>query len=235
MGVDAAHLADDDKLGIDARISVAHKFVDLEVKGHAELLETLIGGPWITPVPFEDYDTITVDPVNYAREVVIDGDFVRVGLSSTVILSKNCLTPVPKILAPGVGEFKLYLTDLSFIGANYRGGVRPSERISPRQRHSGSHSHHCGAVTDSQHPASIDELLDRAVQALNSGDRATADALAEQVLAVDSSNAEAEELLAAPEDSGEIRRLTILFVDLVDSTALSTRIEPEISRTVVGR
>ncbi len=81
----------------------------------------------------------------------------------------------------------------------------------------------------------IDELLDRAVQAINRGDRATADALAGQVLAVDRSNPDAEELLAAPEDSGEIRRLTILFTDLVDSTALSTRIEPEIYRTVVGR
>ena len=90
-------------------------------------------------------------------------------------------------------------------------------------------------MNDPQHPASIDELLDRAVQAINRGDRATADALAEQVLAVDSDNTEAEELLAAPEDSGEIRRLTILFADLVDSTALSTRIEPEVYRTVVGR
>ena len=90
-------------------------------------------------------------------------------------------------------------------------------------------------MNDPQHPASVDELLDRAVQAINRGDRATADALAEQVLAVDSRNAEAEELLAAPEDSGEIRRLTMLFADLVDSTALSTRIEPEIYRTIVGR
>jgi class 3 adenylate cyclase/tetratricopeptide (TPR) repeat protein len=81
----------------------------------------------------------------------------------------------------------------------------------------------------------IDELLDRAVQAINRGDRATADALAGQVLAVDRSNSDAEELLATPGDSGEIRRLTILFADLVDSTALSTRIEPEIYRTVVGQ
>jgi class 3 adenylate cyclase/tetratricopeptide (TPR) repeat protein len=68
----------------------------------------------------------------------------------------------------------------------------------------------------------IDELLDRAVNALNSGDRATADALAEQVL-------------SAPEDGGEIRRLTMLFADLVDSTRLSTRIEPEIYHTVLVR
>lgn len=81
----------------------------------------------------------------------------------------------------------------------------------------------------------IDELLDRAVRAINRGDRATADALAGQVLAVDRANPDAEELLAAPADSGEIRRLTMLFADLVDSTALSTRVEPEVYRTVVGR
>ncbi len=66
------------------------------------------------------------------------------------------------------------------------------------------------------------------------GDRATANVLAEQVLALDRNNADAEDLLAAPSD-GEIRRMTILFADLVDSTALSTRIEIEVYRTVVGR
>ena len=90
-------------------------------------------------------------------------------------------------------------------------------------------------MSDVTQQPTIDELLDGAVQAINRGDRATADALAGQVLAVDGSNPDAEELLAAPDDSGEIRRLTILFADLVDSTALSTQIEPEIYRTVVGR
>ena len=66
--------------------------------------------------------------------------------------------------------------------------------------------------------ASIDELLDRAVAAINRGDRVSASALAGQVLAVDRGNADAEDLLAAPGDTGEIRRLTILFADLVDST-----------------
>lgn len=85
-------------------------------------------------------------------------------------------------------------------------------------------------------PRTIDELLDRAVQAINSGDRATASALAQQVLAVDSGNQDAEDLLATPAaGTGELRRLTILFADVVDSTALSTRIEPEIYRTVIGR
>jgi hypothetical protein len=83
--------------------------------------------------------------------------------------------------------------------------------------------------------ASIDELLDWAVAAINRGDRATATALAGQVLAADSSNAEAEDLLATPSDPGEIRRLAILFADLVDSTVLSTRVEPETYRLLVGR
>ena len=83
--------------------------------------------------------------------------------------------------------------------------------------------------------ASIDELLDRAVAAINRGDRAAATALAGQVLAVDRDNVEAEDLLAAPGDAGEIRRLTILFADLVDSTVLSTRVEPETYRLLVGR
>jgi class 3 adenylate cyclase/tetratricopeptide (TPR) repeat protein len=82
---------------------------------------------------------------------------------------------------------------------------------------------------------SVDDLLDRAVSAINRGDRAVATALAGQVLAVDDGNAEAEDLLAAPINVGEIRRLTILFADLVDSTVLSTKLEPETYRLLVGR
>ena len=81
----------------------------------------------------------------------------------------------------------------------------------------------------------VDGLLDRAIQAIGIGDRATAKVLAKQVLALDRNNADAEDLLAAPSDHGEIRRLTIMFADLVDSTALSMRAEPEVYRTVVGR
>jgi len=70
--------------------------------------------------------------------------------------------------------------------------------------------------------SSIDDLLDQAVAAINRGDRATANALADHVLAVDHRNADAEDLLTAPSDGGEIRRLTILYVDLVDPTVLSS-------------
>jgi class 3 adenylate cyclase/tetratricopeptide (TPR) repeat protein len=83
--------------------------------------------------------------------------------------------------------------------------------------------------------ASIDELLERAVRAINAGDRATATTLAGQVLSVDRGNPEAEDLLTAPARPGEIRRLAIMFADLVDSTALSTHLEPETYHTLVGR
>jgi class 3 adenylate cyclase/tetratricopeptide (TPR) repeat protein len=93
-----------------------------------------------------------------------------------------------------------------------------------------------GESAQSEPSASIDELVDRAVSAINRGDPATATALAGQVLAIDHGNADAEDLLsAAPGADGEIRRLTILFADVVDSTVLSTRVEPEIYRLMVGR
>lgn len=47
--------------------------------------------------------------------------------------------------------------------------------------------------------------------------------------------ADAEDLSAHLGDAGEIRRLVIFFADLVDSTALSTQVEPETYRLVVGR
>lgn len=90
-------------------------------------------------------------------------------------------------------------------------------------------------MSPGENSTSIDELLDRAVRAINAGDRATATTLAGQVLSADHSNPEAEDLLAAPARYGEIRRLAIMFVDLVDSTALSTRLEPETYHTLVGR
>jgi class 3 adenylate cyclase/tetratricopeptide (TPR) repeat protein len=90
-------------------------------------------------------------------------------------------------------------------------------------------------VSPGESGASIDELLDRAVRAINEGDRATAANLASRVLSVDRNNPEAEDLLTAPARYGEIRRLTIMFADLVDSTALSTRLEPETYHTLVGR
>lgn len=93
----------------------------------------------------------------------------------------------------------------------------------------------CNDYQMSVDDASIDELLDRAVAAINCGDQQSAAALAGQVLAADGANADAEDLLTAISDPGEIRRLTIFFADLVDSTALSGEVEPETYRLLVGR
>ena len=90
-------------------------------------------------------------------------------------------------------------------------------------------------MSNDQPQPTIDELLDRAFEAISRGERTTATTLAEQVLAIDRGNVDAEGLLSAPADQGEIRRLTIMFADLVDSTALSTQIEPETYRTAIGR
>jgi class 3 adenylate cyclase/tetratricopeptide (TPR) repeat protein len=86
------------------------------------------------------------------------------------------------------------------------------------------------------HSAPLDQLLDRAVGALNRGDVAVAHDLAEQVLAADASNRDAAALLdVASSSAGELRRLSLLFCDLVGSTELSARLDTELYRTLVGR
>jgi class 3 adenylate cyclase len=82
----------------------------------------------------------------------------------------------------------------------------------------------------------IDELLDRSVAALNRGDVTAAHDLAGQALAADASNDDAAVLLALGEpSSGELRRASLLYADLVGSTALSSRQDPELYRHVVRR
>ena len=84
--------------------------------------------------------------------------------------------------------------------------------------------------------ASIDELLDRAVAAINRGDRMAAIGVGGAGVGRRSwATPRPRICLAVPGSGGEIRRLTILFADLVDSTVLSTRVEPETYRMVVGR
>ena len=83
-------------------------------------------------------------------------------------------------------------------------------------------------------PTSIDDLLERAIAALNRGDVAGAHALADEVLASDAENLDATHLreTSAP-PAGEIRRLTVVFCDLVGSTELSARMEPEAYHSVL--
>jgi class 3 adenylate cyclase/tetratricopeptide (TPR) repeat protein len=92
-------------------------------------------------------------------------------------------------------------------------------------------------MTDPIQPAEpIDELLDRAIAAANRGDVAIAHHLAEKVLVADASNPDAAALLdAGVASGGELRRLSLLFCDLVGSTELSARHEPELYRTLMSR
>ena len=124
MGIDAAEKADDGKLGINKRIKVAHEFVDLEVKGHAELLETLISGPWITPsCPADVSDTVKVPAANVSRKVKLGKNFWRVGWQ-TLRLPSTKLKVTPEVLPAGATDITITLLDLSYTGSNYRGRVK---------------------------------------------------------------------------------------------------------------
>ncbi|MFN8228983.1 MAG: adenylate/guanylate cyclase domain-containing protein [Mycobacterium sp.] len=83
--------------------------------------------------------------------------------------------------------------------------------------------------------ASIDELLDRALRGGNP-EHPAARTPADEDLAPDFGEPDDgdDDLLGGVDNSGEIRRLTLMFIDLVDSTALSTRVEPETYRTLVS-
>jgi class 3 adenylate cyclase len=84
--------------------------------------------------------------------------------------------------------------------------------------------------------ATIEELLHRAVDAANRGDIVTMQRLAGEVLAEDATNAEADELMTSPVGGrGELRRTSIMFCDLVGSTELSGRQDPERYRGLIRR
>jgi class 3 adenylate cyclase/tetratricopeptide (TPR) repeat protein len=86
-------------------------------------------------------------------------------------------------------------------------------------------------------PAAVqDELLARAVEAVNRGDLKNAHALAEQVLEHDSGNLDARTLLSTEsQSSAEMRRIAVMFCDLVGSTSLSSRLDPELYRGLISR
>jgi len=83
---------------------------------------------------------------------------------------------------------------------------------------------------------SIAALLDDALDAVERGDTSSAVELATEVLRRDPTNAVARQLIEeAGVAPGEMRRLAILFADLVGSTGLSIRIDTESYRRIVRR
>lgn len=84
--------------------------------------------------------------------------------------------------------------------------------------------------------AAQDQLLVRAVEAVNRGDLKDAHALAVRVLADDKGNLDAGTLLSTEsQPNAELRRITVMFCDLVGSTSLSGRLDPELYRGLISR
>lgn len=82
----------------------------------------------------------------------------------------------------------------------------------------------------------LDALIQRSAEAVNRGDLTQARALAAEVLAEDAGNVDAASLLDAErQTTGEVRRISVMFCDLVGSTALSGRLDPELYRSVLTR
>ena len=91
-------------------------------------------------------------------------------------------------------------------------------------------------MSQDERAAKQDELLVRAVDAVNRGELTDAHVLAELVLANDGGNLDAETLLATEsQPAGEVRRLTVMFCDLVGSTEMSGRLDPELYRSLLSR
>ena len=124
MGVDAAKEADAETLTVEERVKIGHRFVDLEVKGHAELLATLISGPWV-PIccPTEISDTVKVGARPYPRKVRLGKNFWRVGWV-TLKLPRRYLKATPEVLPAYATDIKITLLDASYTGSNYRGRVK---------------------------------------------------------------------------------------------------------------
>ena len=91
-------------------------------------------------------------------------------------------------------------------------------------------------MSQGERAAKQDELLVRAAEAVNRGELKDAHVLAGLVLADDQDNLDASTLLATEsQPAGEVRRLTVMFCDLVGSTSLSGRLDPELYRSVLSR
>ena len=83
--------------------------------------------------------------------------------------------------------------------------------------------------------AAINELLDRAVSALNSAADPLVAAAAGQPSAVEHNLGDVDDMWSSHTGSGEIRRVTILSADLVDPTRLAMQLEPETYRVLIRR
>lgn len=86
---------------------------------------------------------------------------------------------------------------------------------------------HDAGVTNSDEDRSVERLIAEAIDAARRGDTSEARLLAGDALRRDPENRDAAEIARLADSSpAELRRLTILFCDLVGSTAMSVRHDP---------
>jgi class 3 adenylate cyclase len=86
---------------------------------------------------------------------------------------------------------------------------------------------HHGGVADENEEQSVERLIAEAIDAATRGDTAEARLLAGDALRRDPENRDAAEIARLADSSpAELRRLTIVFCDLVGSTAMSVRHDP---------
>jgi hypothetical protein len=121
-------------LGINGRIALVHGLVDVWAKGYVALVEALLAGPLNGPasgsagvsstlLPSAPLPSQVVVPAApYARRLDAKGPFHRVGLDNRTV-PRSCIAFEPDTLNAGKTEFKIFLTDFRFVGANYNGTV----------------------------------------------------------------------------------------------------------------
>lgn len=130
LWLDAAAQSDSaEGLGIDGRITLVHGLVDLWVKGCVTWLDLLLKNgaaffpgtaPAAAPLPSEP---VTVAPKPFTRTVECACPLERVG-QPAVKIPTSAVAFEPAVLPPGHTEFRLVLTNHSFVGANYTATIR---------------------------------------------------------------------------------------------------------------
>jgi hypothetical protein len=133
---EAAKDDDDGTWGVDGWIRTMHNLIDLGVRMYANFIEAAIANPfwWMQPVSGdpEPSEPITVLPRKYPRKLEVI-QLARVGYPKKPI-PKSCFGFKPAVLPPGVTQFRMYLKDYNYVGANYTGKISLTNTTDPKAK-----------------------------------------------------------------------------------------------------
>jgi hypothetical protein len=112
--------------GADAWIRLIHNLIDAQIRTYGLVVQTALGGPAALkavavseqPRPSAPFQ---VPKVNYSRTIHASG-FVRQGQPGTELKS-DCIRFYPASLTPDDTQFRVGLTDYSYVGAHYTGSI----------------------------------------------------------------------------------------------------------------